>query len=223
MAALISSVMDTKDKVPFFVNQAEAMGIEILPPDVNLSDHEFMVVEGNIRFGLDAVKGVGYAAVEAIKKAPRGGRGLHVAVGVLRARRRPRGQQALDRGADQVRRVRLHRARRRKGMLDVLDSAQAAGQRAQQDAQMGQGSIFDLFDAGPATRRVAVQRADATRRSRRRVRAHRAAGDGEGVDRHLHLRAPAQARARGAEASRPTARPPRSSTSATASGSRSAA
>ncbi len=69
MAALISSVMDTKDKVPFFVNQTESMGIEILPPDVNESDHEFMVVEGNIRFGLDAVKGVGYAAVEAIKRA----------------------------------------------------------------------------------------------------------------------------------------------------------
>src|SRR3954465_12116449 len=70
MAALISSVMDTKDKVPFFANQAEAMGIEILPPDVNLSDHEFVVVEGNIRFGLDAVKGAGYQAVEGIK-APR--------------------------------------------------------------------------------------------------------------------------------------------------------
>src|SRR5207248_2675774 len=69
MAALISSVMDTKDKVPFFVNQTESMGIEILPPDVNQSDHEFMVVDGNIRFGLDAVKGVGYAAVEAIKRA----------------------------------------------------------------------------------------------------------------------------------------------------------
>ena len=69
MAALISSVSDTKDKVPFFVNQTEAMGIEILPPDVNESDYQFMVVEGNIRFGLDAVKGVGYAAVEAIKRA----------------------------------------------------------------------------------------------------------------------------------------------------------
>ena len=69
MAALISSVMDTKDRVPFFVAQAEQMGISILPPDVNLSDHEFVVVDGNIRFGLDAVKGVGYAAVEAIKKA----------------------------------------------------------------------------------------------------------------------------------------------------------
>ena len=69
MAALISSVMDTKDKVPFFVGHAEQMGISILPPDVNLSDHEFVVVDGNIRFGLDAVKGVGFAAVEAIKRA----------------------------------------------------------------------------------------------------------------------------------------------------------
>src|SRR5205085_1743364 len=69
MAALISSVMDTKDKVPFFVAQTEQMGIEILPPDVNESDHEFMVVEGRIRFGLDAVKGVGFSAVEAMKRA----------------------------------------------------------------------------------------------------------------------------------------------------------
>ena len=69
MAALISSVMSTKDKVPFFVARCEEMGIEILPPDVNLSDHEFTVVDGNIRFGLDAVKGVGYQAVEAIKRA----------------------------------------------------------------------------------------------------------------------------------------------------------
>ena len=44
-------------------------------------------------------------------------------------------------------------------MLEVLDSAQAAGQRAQQDAQMGQGSIFDLFDAGADGRSVAVRRA----------------------------------------------------------------
>src|SRR4029077_738274 len=76
MAALISSVMSTKDKVPFFVARCEEMGIEILPPDVNLSDHEFTVGVpsrkggvGNIRFGLDAVKGVGHQAVEAIKRA----------------------------------------------------------------------------------------------------------------------------------------------------------
>ena len=69
MAALISSVMSTKDKVPFFVAQCEDMGIEVLPPDVNESGHDFKVVEGNIRFGLDAVKNVGYQAVAAIVRA----------------------------------------------------------------------------------------------------------------------------------------------------------
>ncbi len=69
MAAVISSVMSTKDKVPFFVNRCEEMGIEVLPPDVNSSDHGFVVFGKNIRFGLDAVKNVGYSAVEAILKA----------------------------------------------------------------------------------------------------------------------------------------------------------
>src|ERR671932_2466265 len=58
MAALISSVMSTKDKVPFFVSRCEDMGIDVLPPDVNQSGHDFKVVDGNIRFGLDALKGL---------------------------------------------------------------------------------------------------------------------------------------------------------------------
>src|SRR4029077_12285723 len=69
MAAVISSVMNTKDKVPFFVNRCAEMGIEVLPPDVNVSDHGFVVSEKAIRFGLDAVKNVGHAAVEAILRA----------------------------------------------------------------------------------------------------------------------------------------------------------
>jgi DNA polymerase-3 subunit alpha len=143
MAALISSVMDTKDKVPFFVAQAEQMGIEILPPDVNESDHEFMVVDGNIRFGLDAVKGVGYAAVEAIKKA-REEAGPFTSLWDFceRVDNRSVNKKAIEAlvkcgafgstGAS------------RKGMLSVLEQAQAAGQKMQQDAIIGQGSIFDL-------------------------------------------------------------------------------
>ncbi len=69
MAAVISSVMSTKDKVPFFVNKCEEMGIEVLPPDVNTSDHGFVVFGNKIRFGLDAVKNVGHSAVEAIISA----------------------------------------------------------------------------------------------------------------------------------------------------------
>jgi DNA polymerase-3 subunit alpha len=146
MAALISSVMDTKDKVPFFVAQAEQMGIEILPPDVNLSDHEFMVVEGNIRFGLDAVKGVGYAAVEAMKRAREEG-GEFRSIWDFCERVDPkavnkRSIEALIKcgafGSTGASRM---------GMLSVLEQAQGAGQKIQQDAEIGQGSIFDLFEA----------------------------------------------------------------------------
>ena len=157
MAALISSVMDTKDKVPFFVNQTESMGIEILPPDVNLSDHEFMVVEGNIRFGLDAVKGVGYAAVEAIKRAREGEDGPFTSLWDFceRVDARAVNKKAIEAlikcgafgstGAT------------RRGMLDVLEAAQAAGAKTQLDAQIGQGSIFDLGGLGGDARRALVR------------------------------------------------------------------
>ncbi|HEX4437115.1 MAG TPA: DNA polymerase III subunit alpha [Solirubrobacteraceae bacterium] len=150
MAALISSVMSTKDKVPFFVARCEDMGIEILPPDVNLSDHEFTVVEGNIRFGLDAVKGVGFQAVEAIKRArEEAGEFASLWDFCERVDNRAVNKKAIEAlikcgafgstGAT------------RKGMMDVLEQAQAAGQQIQQDAQIGQGSIFDLADEAAPT------------------------------------------------------------------------
>ena len=149
MAALISSVMDTKDKVPFFVAQAEQMGIQILPPDVNLSDHQFLVTpEGDIRFGLDAVKGVGYAAVEAIKAAREGEGGPFTSLWDFceRVDGRCVNKKAIEAlikcgafgstGAT------------RKGMLEVLEAAQGAGQKAQRDLEIGQSSIFDLAGFG---------------------------------------------------------------------------
>ncbi len=155
MAALISSVMSTKDKVPFFVARCEEMGIEILPPDVNLSDHEFTVVEGNIRFGLDAVKGVGYQAVEAIRAArDEGGSFESLWDFCERVDNRSVNKKAIEAlikcGAFGSTRS------TRKGMLAVLEQAQGAGQKAQQDAAIGQGSIFDMLAepsgsaAGPA-------------------------------------------------------------------------
>ena len=148
MAALISSVMSTKDKVPFFVARCEEMGIEILPPDVNLSDHEFTVVEGNIRFGLDAVKGVGYQAVEAIKRAREEGEFSSLWDFCERVDCRTVNKKAIEAlikcgafgstGAT------------RRGMIEVLEKAQAKGQQVQQDAMIGQGSIFDLAGDGGA-------------------------------------------------------------------------
>ena len=73
MAALISSVMSTKDRVPFYVNACNELGIEVLPPDVNASQVDFAVVEGKISFGLNAVKNVGEAACVAIVSAREAG------------------------------------------------------------------------------------------------------------------------------------------------------
>ncbi|MGE3728095.1 MAG: DNA polymerase III subunit alpha [Candidatus Sericytochromatia bacterium] len=66
MAALISSVMSTQDKVPLYVGEARRMKIRILPPDINESIHNFSVFDKNIRFGLGAVKNLGAAAIENI-------------------------------------------------------------------------------------------------------------------------------------------------------------
>ncbi len=66
MAALMSSVMNTKDRVPQYVAEARAMKIEVLPPDVNESGRRFTVVGDTVRFGLSAVKNVGDNCVDSI-------------------------------------------------------------------------------------------------------------------------------------------------------------
>jgi DNA polymerase III subunit alpha len=149
MAALISSVMSTKDKVPFFVSRCEEMGIQVLPPDVNESGHDFVVVDGNIRFGLDAVKNVGSAAVDAIIEARETGGpiasiwDLCERVDCSRVNKKAIESLIKCGALDST-------GATRAGMLEVLPQAQAAGNKVQQDAQLGQGSIFDLGgDDGP--------------------------------------------------------------------------
>jgi DNA polymerase-3 subunit alpha len=149
MAAVISSVMNTKDKVPFFVNRCEEMGIDVLPPDVNSSDHSFVVSEKAIRFGLDAVKNVGHAAVEAILRAREDAPIASIWDFCERVDSRAVNKRAIEclvkcGALDST-------GATRKGMLETLPAAQSAGQKAQEDAQLGQGSIFDFgeeTDAG---------------------------------------------------------------------------
>ncbi len=71
MAALMSSDYDDTDRLAIEITECQNMGIEVLPPDVNESYHEFAVIPGEqrIRFGLDAVKNVGHGAVESILAA----------------------------------------------------------------------------------------------------------------------------------------------------------
>jgi DNA polymerase-3 subunit alpha len=144
MAALISSVMNTKDKVPFYVNACHEMGIEVEPPDVNCSQTDFAVVAGKIRFGLNAVKNVGEGAARAIIAArEEGGEFASIwdftervdpAVANKRALESLVKCGALDStGAS------------RTSMLTALEDALSWGQRHLADRLSGQGSIFEVL------------------------------------------------------------------------------
>src|SRR5256885_8411282 len=145
MAALISSVMNTKDRVPFYVAACAEMGIEVLPPDVNSSAHDFAVVDGKIRFGLNAVKNVGDPAARAIIAAREEG-GPFESIWDFTERVDP--QCANKRALESL--VKCGAldctGASRAGMLQVLEQALAWGQKQQADRLAGQGSIFDLGD-----------------------------------------------------------------------------
>lgn len=66
MAALLTSVKDDKDKMAIYLAECRTMGIKVLPPDVNSSEANFTPVDGDIRFGLSAVRNVGTNAVASI-------------------------------------------------------------------------------------------------------------------------------------------------------------
>ena len=73
MCALLTSESSDNDKVSAAVNECRRIGINVLPPDINQSETGFKIVDDKnslegkaIRFGLNAIKNVGKAAIEAI-------------------------------------------------------------------------------------------------------------------------------------------------------------
>lgn len=74
-AALLTVERHDSDKVAEYIRAARAMGVEVLPPDINRSSFSFSAVGQDVLFGLSAVKNVGEAPTEAIiRERERGGR-----------------------------------------------------------------------------------------------------------------------------------------------------
>jgi len=71
LSAVLTSESGNTAKVVRYINECREMGIQVLPPDVNSSEFTFTPVEAahGIRFGLGAIKNVGFNAVESIVKA----------------------------------------------------------------------------------------------------------------------------------------------------------
>lgn len=66
MAALLTSVLDSSEKVAEYIAECKEWGIRLLPPDVNESEADFAVSDEGIRFGLVALKGVGRNVIKCL-------------------------------------------------------------------------------------------------------------------------------------------------------------
>ncbi|HYC59411.1 MAG TPA: DNA polymerase III subunit alpha [Thermoanaerobaculia bacterium] len=148
MAALLSSEMDRTDAVVKFIGEAKQMGIEVLPPDVNESNMFFTVVGRNIRFGLGAVKGVGESAVESVlaarQKTGRFSSLLQFCEEVdLRACNKKVLEALIKSGSfDFV-------GTSRRALFESLDSTADSAQRAKDEKERGQNSLFGGLSFSP--------------------------------------------------------------------------
>ncbi|HVR75410.1 MAG TPA: DNA polymerase III subunit alpha, partial [Planctomycetota bacterium] len=158
MAAVMTCEMSNTDHIVDYLEESRRLGIETLPPHINRSEQGFAVDGGRIRYGLEAVKGLGGKVVEAVVETrDRGGpfrsifdlcervdgQAINKAVienliscGALDDFGRPRSQ-----------------------LLAVTENAIQRGNEARKDRRMGQATLFDLFGAEPAAGGAAGARA----------------------------------------------------------------
>ena len=145
MASKMTSLLGNKDKLLVVIDDCRKHNIEVLSPDVNESNHNFTVVgEGAnapIRFGMQAIKGIGEGPVNAIIEArTEGGKFVSLFDFCERVPVRACGKGAIETlikcGAFDS----LHS--NRQAMLDAVENAIEQGVKAQQDALSGQMNIF---------------------------------------------------------------------------------
>jgi len=143
-AASMTCERSNRDQVVAFIKDAKARGIEVLPPSINESTHEFRAEGGRIRFGLGAIKNVGEKSVEAIA-AEREAGGPFRSLFDLCERLDPR---AVNRATLEA----LIRCSacdglggNRAQLLAALDSALQIALVTQQDRARGQRALFDLM------------------------------------------------------------------------------
>ena len=163
MTAVLTYESVNLDKVVEYIDECKRVllpngkrGIEVKPPDINLSEVGFTVVydpheprdavHGHIRFGLSAVKGVGEKAITAIIETRKQGGPFtslydftqRVPLGTVT---RATIDALIKCGAFDA----LHGTQQRAAMLESLEEAIQAGQRAASDRNSGQMNFFDAL------------------------------------------------------------------------------
>ena len=144
MASVLSSELNNTDKIAEYVDECRTMGMTILPPDINISNDLFTVEDGNIRYGLSALKGVGTGAVESIVNS-RNAEGPFKSLGDFT--RRVDTRQVNSRVVDALIKAgafdcfELFKSQ----LSEMAGDALKSGQKAQKDKDAGQSTFFDLL------------------------------------------------------------------------------
>ena len=144
MAALLTSVLDNSTKVAEYISACREMGIQLLPPDVNESDANFTVAGENIRFGLVAIKGIGWGAIEELVREREHGGAFKSFEDFCR---RMSGKELNRRAVDSLIRAGAFDSMgyKRKALLQIAGQVIDSIARAERDNISGQ---FDLFGGG---------------------------------------------------------------------------
>ncbi|MBC2723241.1 DNA polymerase III subunit alpha [Desulfosporosinus sp.] len=141
MAALLSTVMGSSDKISFYIQDARMSGIEVLPPNVQYSQAGFSIEEKAIRFGLGAIRNVGVNVVEKILEARKEGPFKSLDDFCLRVDQKVLNRRVLE---SLVRAGAFSSICTRAQALAIMDQILDSTGRRQKDRLSGQFSLFDL-------------------------------------------------------------------------------
>ncbi len=149
MAALMTSDYDDTDRLAIEITECKHMGIDVMPPDVNESFHEFAVVpnaddsnarKAAIRFGMDAIKNVGSGAVgEILRAREESGKFDSLEDFVSRVNTRLVNRKAFE---SLIKSGAFDRFGDRSTLLHNLDTIMAYGQRLAKERASGQTDLF---------------------------------------------------------------------------------
>ncbi|SNC58322.1 DNA polymerase III subunit alpha [Sodalis endosymbiont of Henestaris halophilus] len=151
MAAVMTADIDNLEKVVLLVDECLRMGLKVLPPDINNGKYRFYVnEEGEIVYGIGAIKGVGEGPIKEIIKARnqdghfRGLFDLCARTDIKKLKRRALEKLIMSGACDCLG---LHRA----ALMNALDDAlKAADQHAKAEA-IGQSDMFGMLTKKPET------------------------------------------------------------------------
>jgi DNA polymerase-3 subunit alpha len=143
--ALITADMDNTDKVIRYINDCRDMKIKVIPPEVNESMKDFTIVRDHLIFGLGAIKNVGSSAIDSIIEARKEKghfsslRELCENVDLRLVNKRVVESLIKSGACDSLN-------QNRAAMINDLPSAIEMGQAKQRDYQLGQSSMFEVFE-----------------------------------------------------------------------------